>query len=80
MKKVSVVNQTCIEREKIVFSSTVHDAVGNAKNNCIHDILGLLEIFFETDSKEWVKVRKNILDNVNNYHRIVLDIIDRTSG
>ena len=65
-------------REEIVFRTTILDQMVSAKNNCAHNILDSLELMIGKEHPNWIIIRKLILDRVNDYHRFVCDVLEKT--
>lgn len=70
-----------IERKvsKIYFRQSVKDIVENQKIQAIKYMLNTLDLVIEPDdpdSESRKKVRKAILDNVNDLHRVFLNLLD----
>lgn len=65
-------------REEIVFRTTLLDQMVSARNSCAHGVLDSLELLIGKDHKHWVTIRKVILDSVNDYHRFVCNVLEKT--
>ena len=63
--------------EEIIIRSTIIDQISEHKNTCAHSILQALEFLVGKDTEEWITIRKVVLDNINDYHRSVCDMLDR---
>lgn len=64
--------------EKIIFKDEINGLLEDSIRNSIRSIMNCLEDYYpEKDSPDYKRIRKCVLDSVNNYHRLVLSMVNR---
>lgn len=68
---------------KVFFKSSVEEIIGQQKVSAIKNILDIVDLVVEpdtVDSKTRKRIRKAVLDNVNDLYRVATSMIESLAG
>jgi hypothetical protein len=66
-----------ILHEEIVFKQEISRVIQDEKNRAIRNILFTVENFIDKGSKPEIRIRKAVLDNINEFYRKICMILDK---
>ena len=67
-----------VKKNVIIFKNEIQNTLDDSHRFGLRNIMDSLDsVFDDKDCEEYKKLRKSILDNSNNYHRLVTSIIKK---